>query len=590
VKKLNKTSSKVSMTELAGTSSSGTPRGEAAAGGGESAPQSSRGQQGTTGTEDDLSVGGVSVESNDLDQQLLLTDRKLSFDLPPPPPVSSWIETYGVDPDYYLRRNRRITMRLFQAMLSIKYTRLLTNKYGIVFVHHYPPVLSMEEELNKVVLRVREDFVNVIVPSCVPRYLNREDILEMFGNVPREGFLHLESINKRASVNLLVTMVQCMIRQHFARKQKYFLLKISEAIAKFQRIFRRRNRLQHHAAYVIQSCFYFARAKVRTKHMRLEKTSAILIQCAYRCWCAKMKEFQLRTVHGIRVLKYTPSLPDHGPKCALDCKSYTMWIVDSPQVAELRVELPIKEAIDAIWIMTSTYEASPKSVTIGVVLEKTKREYVNLYTKIPLPKKRGLRWMKFFFKSKISKYFKITFEGNYGDKSNISVREVRFVRAKEREFPPSSLSPSSALTMSSLPFTSSLLESATILQQPSYVILPTGPRIGDIKRVELSVEAEGWPLPNYQWYKNGSLLTGETRPQIMIPLYCHVSTATRSYRCSSCKNICKHSPKNAYQVICANCGHKFDYKDVSSLPLSSSSPPLPSLLFSSLLVLDRQIL
>lgn len=412
VKALSRSASKVSLKEI-------TPRDSS-----DLVPRSNT-------ADDDTSVGGISVDSGDMDS--LDTTRKLSFDLPPPPPVSSWINTYGVDPEYFLRRNRRITMRIFQAMLKVKYTRLLTLKYGTVFVNNYPPVLTMEEEMNKVSLRTREDFVNVIVPSCIPKYLNREEILDMYGNVPREGYFHLDSINKRESVNMMVTMVQCMVRQYLARKQKMYLLRISEAIAKFQRIFRRRNRKQHHAASLIQSMFHYARANVKVKHMKLEKASAILIQCAFRCWRAKMKELDIRTVRGVRVLKYTPSLPDHGPKSALDCKNYTMWIVDSPSVAEMRVELPLKEAIDAVWIMTSTYEASPKFVSIGVVLDKSKKEYVSLYSKIPLPKKRGLRWMKFFFKSKISKYFKVTFEGNYGDKSNISIREIRFVRAKERK-------------------------------------------------------------------------------------------------------------------------------------------------------------
>jgi hypothetical protein len=425
--------------------------------------------------EDDSSVGGTSVDSGDY----TLSARKLSFDLPPPDPVSSWIHTYGIDPDYYLRRNRRITMRIFQAMLNVKYTRLLTIKYGTVFVNHYPPVLSMEEDINKIFLRTREDFVNVIFPSCVPRYLNREEIIEMYGTVPREGFLHLESINKRASADMLVTMVQCMVRQYLARKQKLYLLRISEAIAKFQRIFRRRNRKQHQAAYVIQAMFYWARASVRVKHMRLERHSAIQIQCAFRSWRAKMKELDLRTVRGVRVLKYTPSLADHGPKCALDCRNYTMWVVDSCVTAEMRVELPIKEAIDAIWIMTSTYEACPKFVSLGVVLEKTKREYVNLYSKIPLPKKRGMRWMKFPFKSKISKYFKILFEGNYGDKTSISIREIRFVRAKERKTPPSSSSspPPPYLTPSCCcPLTSSSLFSLSFLPSSYHFCTQNPPR------------------------------------------------------------------------------------------------------------------
>jgi DNA-directed RNA polymerase subunit RPC12/RpoP len=93
--------------------------------------------------------------------------------------------------------------------------------------------------------------------------------------------------------------------------------------------------------------------------------------------------------------------------------------------------------------------------------------------------------------------------------------------------------------------------------------MPIGPKIGDKIEVELKVEAEGWPLPNFQWYRNGKLMPGETSNVLKVEVYCPLSDSTRSYRCTRCKNMCRTAPKNGYEIICANCGYKFDYKEVS---------------------------
>ena len=386
--------------------------------------------------------GGASIDADDVsvasyEESTIITtrSRKLSFELPKPAPVEEWIGTYGIDPDYYLRRNRRITERSFQQLLKMKYMRLQTVKYGIVFILSHPPPMTLEDETSaEEPLRDREAFVNVIFPSREPTYLKREEVLDMYGDVPREGFLHVESaVNMRASVHLVVVMIQCLARQYFARNARNFLIRIHEAISKFQKIFRRRNMVMHKAASRVQSLFYYIKANRCVSHMRLERQSVLKIQCAFRMWLARLAELDLRTVRKVRVLKSSPSAPLHPPSTVLDCMSYTMWVVESTEKAEIRVELPIKEAIDAVWIMLGTYEASPRYVSIGVVMDKTSREYVTLHKTVPLRLQKGHKWIKFPFKSKISKYFKITFEGNYGDEHHISVRQIRFVRAKERK-------------------------------------------------------------------------------------------------------------------------------------------------------------
>lgn len=105
-------------------------------------------------------------------------------------------------------------------------------------------------------------------------------------------------------------------------------------------------------------------------------------------------------------------------------------------------------------------------------------------------------------------------------------------------------------------------ESATILTQPKPVVLPIGPKIGELRKVELAVQAEGWPLPTFQWYRNGKALPGETSNVLKVDLLCPLSVSTRSYRCTRCKNMCRSAPKNGYEIICFNCGYKFDYKEV----------------------------
>ena len=112
-----------------------------------------------------------------------------------------------------------------------------------------------------------------------------------------------------------------------------------------------------------------------------------------------------------------------------------------------------------------------------------------------------------------------------------------------------------------------VVESATILRQPEHNIIEMGPTLGEATNIELRVEAEGWPLPTFQWLRNGKKLPGETSNVLQLQLQCPVSNKTRSYRCSQCKNFCRVVPKNAFQILCTNCGNQFDYKEVMLLPM-----------------------
>ena len=103
--------------------------------------------------------------------------------------------------------------------------------------------------------------------------------------------------------------------------------------------------------------------------------------------------------------------------------------------------------------------------------------------------------------------------------------------------------------------------SVRIVKQPSQYLLDPGPRIGDEADLIISCEADGWPLPTYQWYKNNVLLEGETAKQLKISLKCP-ENSIRTYRCIRCKMVSLSLPLNAFHIKCGNCGYQFTFKEV----------------------------
>ena len=97
-------------------------------------------------------------------------------------------------------------------------------------------------------------------------------------------------------------------------------------------------------------------------------------------------------------------------------------------------------------------------------------------------------------------------------------------------------------------------------------ILEQGPTVGDTGALTLKVVAEGWPLPTFQWFKNGNVIVGATSAELHLKLGCDTYGA-RSYRCIKCKMVSRNVPLNAYHIKCGNCGQLFAYKDVRPVPL-----------------------
>ena len=460
--------------------------------------------------------------------------------VPERPPVSSWIKTFGCDPEYGLKRNRRMTQAYFERMLKMQYIRI-QSKYGIVYVDQFPAEKSAEdamlERAGEKGLTNREEFVTVFFPPFDPKCVHRLDAIDLLQRRPFSATIHIAtSIFFRKTVDFNVTAIQCSVRMRQARKKRQFMLRIHRAFAVLQRRFRRRNAKQQIAACRIQALFHLIHAKVITTVTRRERRAAYVIQGAYRCFVARGKSFDLRCVREVSVLKFSSAVPFHGPAKVLDFHQRSFWMAESVEQSEIRFEMKRKECINQIWIQTSTHSSSPRGVEISCVVDKSTKQFKILTPKSNLLLLKGHRWHKFPIDETIAKYFKLTFFENFGDDAHIAVRQIRFVRTKEM--------------------------SATIIQQPSHFIIDKGPTVGKKEKITLRIHAAGWPHPTFQWFRNGIPIPNATSPELTLSLKCRLAKGRRTFRCLKCKMLSKNVPINAYHMQCGNCNNPFTFKDI----------------------------
>ena len=320
----------------------------------------------------------------------------------------------------------------FARMLKTKYCRV-KSKYGYVFIDQYPP-----QELDKhddEDLCIRDDFVAVFLPAMEPRLLHLEVAIASIQKAPHNAIMHLPtSISVRGSVDMVTTQIQCAVRQMFANKYYKMLLRVRIAVIKLQRAFRRRFEKLHSASLRMSAFFRMLKAVRVMALRRIEVNSATVIQCGVRCWIARTRKFDHMCIKRVSILKCSSSIPDHGPEKLLDFKSHTYWLSDSSELAEVRIELKTRQAVEEIWVMTCTRQASAQSVTISVVADKRTMKYETLYHDITLPLQNGHQWRRFPFNAITAKFFKLSFAYNYGDEEHIGVRQIRFIQAKESKW------------------------------------------------------------------------------------------------------------------------------------------------------------
>lgn len=278
------------------------------------------------------------------------------------PPVSEWIDTYGRDAEYGLKRNRRITEKLFRKMLHTRYVRFKSKRFGILYLDSYPPKKTEDEvaaemqgkDLSADSLTVRTDFASFFLPPFEPTKFHRKKAIELINKYTHFAIIHLPtSIEMRGSVDFNITTIQCLQRQRIARKEREKLIRVHKAIALFQRIFRRRYEIFTRSEVRIASVYRMFASRRKTRVLLRERRAATVIAMAWRCSRARFRAFDKRCVDTLSVLKSLPdSVPFHGPEKCLEHHEDTFWIAESNERAEIRIEFKKVETITEIWIMT----------------------------------------------------------------------------------------------------------------------------------------------------------------------------------------------------------------------------------------------
>jgi hypothetical protein len=361
--------------------------------------------------------------------------------------VFDWLKILGYDDNLGNRRTNRIMERAFEKMLTMKYMRFVSS-YGILYLNQYPidnkqqladssywdddEDSSMVTDLNTSALVPDKDFASMFLPSFRTIGYQKQKAVELILITPYTITCHMSScIKKRQSVDYTVTIIQCAFRMYSARKIQRRLKVSLISLIRFQRIFRKKHKRLFKAAYTIQSLYRLVHAKLTVRRMKREYLSALCIQCAYRCHLAYVASMNKRSVDRIVILKCSSYVPNYEPQKCLEHREQTFWMTDSPDYGELRVEFETKECISAIWIMASTYSASPQFVSVSAVVNKQDQRYENFIQNRHLTLLTGPRWHKIRLPGVVSKFFRIAFYESYGDEKHISVRQIRFIRSQE---------------------------------------------------------------------------------------------------------------------------------------------------------------
>lgn len=346
-------------------------------------------------------------------------------------PVALWIGSYGRDPEYGLRRNRRIVFRAFTHLLSMRSARI-ASRFGVVFMQRYSSD-RMEypvESLPLLGLQGAPAFVSVCLPAFDQKLFSHDKLYGKLLECSYHMRLHIPtSINFQRTIDYYATIIQCLIRKQQARRMARFRRIMIRLLLRYKRRFIQRKR----TALTILRAFKTNRTRAATKKvialMRRERLSARIIQCAVRCWFARQVHWQRRRLSTLKIFRFSSEIAPYLAVNAIEEDEEKCWMIDSIDFADIIINLSKSQAVCEVAVMTSVFASSPSKVTVSVYTAR--KTYEVLASRVPLLYTKKRTWQKIAIPNTMAKYLKFTFEGNYGDPTCMAIRGITVVRAKE---------------------------------------------------------------------------------------------------------------------------------------------------------------
>ena len=137
---------------------------------------------------------------------------------------------------------------------------------------------------------------------------------------------------------------------------------------------------------------------------------------------------------------------------------------------------------------------------------------------------------------KVRRYWRLRINKNWSSSEGVTLSGIRWLRAKEY--------------------------TPKVVTQPRSVFIDPGPQLNEMTpRITLTCEGDAWPLPTYQWFKDGAKLEGEVGTEIVLQSRVLKSYRHKKFRCIHCRKVNPEVPANIYRNICMNCKTLFNWPE-----------------------------
>lgn len=464
------------------------------------------------------------------------------------PHSTEWISDYGTDDIYESKRLGRIVKRSFNKVLHLR-GKTLISIFGEVFVETYP---APHNDL-------RGSDVNAVqVTIFGHKTLSMPKIERSI--IHQSSSRYQAVLNIYHSVDLIKTVawhlgiIQCFFRCILAFRKLNRKRQEKRATVALQRSFRRRYKAKIRISCAIQSLFYIKVAKRRLQAQLVLRSKALVLQCAYRCYLARNALEKCRET-GCNVVDSSGSTGDFFDAAkTLDDDDFTFWC--SPKYSGVSPwivfnvydinDMNENLVIDRIKIRAPDMTSSPKKIEIQVANNiesenQNENEFKSLKT---LELEQIDAWQLFDIPHTSSRLWKMIVLENFGNSESITLSSIRFLQAKE--FPVSPLINEPVSVHVKTP-----MKSQGIVEKES-------------KTIDLACEASPkcWPKPQYQWFKNGSMILGATRKRLTIQIRPKISTNYKIFKCTKCLRVCDKVPSNYFRIICSYCNTQYTYPEL----------------------------